>query len=175
MITTDRLILRDWRAGDLAPFHKMNRDPQVVEHLFPPHTLANSEAAIARYGGYARELGHTFWALERRGDGAFLGFCGLKRAAEGPPLGLLEIGWRLQRDAWGHGFAREAAAACLAWAQEHRPGEPVVAITIAGNVRSWRLMERLAMHRRPDLDYTAADERQEPRLRAAIVYSTQAA
>ena len=36
-------------------------------------------AAFERIDGYQRDFGHTFWIVERKADGALLGFCGLKR------------------------------------------------------------------------------------------------
>ena len=85
----------------------------------------------------------------------FLGFCGLKMMPEGIP-GLedtIEIGWRLRRDAWGKGYAREAAEASLHWGWDNLPADRICAITTPGNVRSWGLMERLGMTRRHDLDF----------------------
>src|SRR5687767_9712292 len=101
------------------------------------------------------ERGFTFWAVERKEDGELLGFCGIKIAddAGSPVQGEHEIGWRLREDAWGKGYAREAAAASLGYAFESIGAERVVALTVDGNVPSWRLMERLGMERRPELDY----------------------
>lgn len=153
MIGTERLILREWREADVAPFAAMGRDPDVMAYLGPLTDEAETRAAIERQRGFQARQGHCFWAVERRGDGAFLGFCGLKPGAAGTPIeGEVEIGWRLARHAWGQGHAREAAAACLDWAWAR--GMPrVTAITVPANVRSWGLMERLGMRRLPDLDF----------------------
>ena len=85
MIETDRLILRGWRPDDLVPFNIMCRDPEVMAHLGPPQSLDETRAAIRRQTELQAARGHCFWALERRADGAFLGFCGLKVAPEGIP------------------------------------------------------------------------------------------
>jgi RimJ/RimL family protein N-acetyltransferase len=54
------------------------------------------------------------WALELRRSGAFLGFTGLSVATfEASFTPAVEVGWRLARDAWGHGDASEAATAAL--------------------------------------------------------------
>lgn len=100
--------------------------------------------------------GHCFWALERRADGAFIGFCGLLPGK--PPLtGEIEIGWRLARDVWGQGLALEAARASLDWAWRHLDVTSVVAITVPANRRSWGLMERLGMMRVADGDFDHPD------------------
>ena len=100
-----------------------------------------------------REQGFSFWIVQRRGDGALLGFCGFKRGTVDPILGEMEIGWRFREDAWGQGYAREAASACLDWAWANVDCERIFAITVMGNAPSWGLMQRLGMRRREDLDF----------------------
>jgi RimJ/RimL family protein N-acetyltransferase len=155
MIETPRLFLRSWRAADAAPFNAMCRDPAVMEHLGPLQTLAETEAAIARLAAIEAEYGHTFRAVERRDDGQFLGFCGLKIAPENIPgiEGAIEIGWRLRRDAWGQGYAREAAQASLDRGWADLAVARIIAITTPANARSWGLMLRLGMARRHDLNF----------------------
>jgi RimJ/RimL family protein N-acetyltransferase len=120
-------------------------------------------------------LGFTFWAVERKADRALLGFCGLKLAdAPGGEAiaGLHEIGWRLREDAWGQGYAKEAAIATFDFAFERLGAPVVVAITVPGNAASWGLMERLALRRRHDLDYW--DTRFGEELNPTIVYDMEA-
>lgn len=77
--------------------------------------------------------------------------------AGSPVEGEYEAGWRLREDAWGQGYAKEAAIASLGFAFASLGAERVVALTVSGNIPSWRLMERLGMVRRPDLDYIGPD------------------
>ena len=96
--------------------------------------------------------------VERKEDGVILGFCGLKRCnQEGSPLGEMEVGWRLREDAWGKGYAREAAIATLDLAFDRFGAEQVVALTVEPNAGSWGLMKRLGMERRPDLDFANSE------------------
>lgn len=153
MIETDRLALREWREADVAPFAAMGRDPDVMAFIGPLLDEDEVRAAIERQRGFQAMLGHCFWAVERRADGAFLGFCGLKPGAVGTPIEReIEIGWRLARHASGQGYAREAAQACLDWGWT-RGIERIAAITVPANVRSWGLMERLGMRRLPEQDF----------------------
>jgi RimJ/RimL family protein N-acetyltransferase len=152
---TPRLIIRDWRDSDREPWAAMGRDPEVMENLGPLIDRAQADILLDRQRAIQTRLGHTFWALESRETGDFLGFCGLKIMPERIP-GLedtIEIGWRLRRDAWGKGYAREAAEASLRWGWDNLPADRICAITTPGNVRSWGLMERLGMKRRHDLDF----------------------
>lgn len=155
MIATNRLILRDWQASDHAPFNVMGRDPEVMAFLGPLQSQSDTDASIARLQGIAATHGHTFWAIERRSDAAFLGFCGLKIAPDGIVgiAGAIEIGWRLRRDAWGLGLAHEAALASLEWGWANLDTDRIIAITTPGNVRSQALMRRLGMVRHLDLDF----------------------
>lgn len=147
MIETERLTLRPWEEHDRAPFAAMGQDGRVMATLGPLLGRAESDAAIERLREIEARHGYTFWAVERR-DGAFLGVCGVKPGPAGTPIeGELEIGWRLAHAHWGQGYAREAAAATLAWAWAHTGRDRVVAITTPGNTRSWGLMERLGMAR----------------------------
>ena len=84
-----------------------------------------------------------------------LGFCGLKRInyEDAPNQGMCEIGWRFRESAWGQGYAREAATACLDLAFDRFGYHEVTAVTVSGNEASWGLMLRLGMRERPDLAY----------------------
>lgn len=171
MIDTDRLTLRPWRDADREPFHAMCQDPEVMQHLGPPLGRTECDAAVDRMMALQSGRGHCFWAVERKSDFAFLGFCGLKIATdEGPVCGDVEIGWRLRRDAWGKGYAREAARASLDWGFANLPVGRIVAMTVDANRRSWNLMEWLGMSRRPDLDFAHPRLPEGHPLRPHIVY-----
>lgn len=154
MIETERLRLRRWEAGDLAPFAAMGRDPEVMAYIGPLIDAEAAAALIARLDAQIAAEGSGFMAVARRSDGAFLGFCGIKRGPEGTPIsGAPEIGWRLAREHWGRGYAREAAAAALDHAWRTTDAPRVFAITVHGNLRSRGLMERLGMRRMAESDF----------------------
>ena len=155
---TARLVLRDWRADDWPEFWRVTNTPAVMRWLGGVAGEAERNAARARLESYQSDHGHTFWVLERMDDGALLGFCGLKRSNQpGGPQGMMEAGWRLREDAWGQGYAMEAAAASLDLAFGRFGAEEVIALTVEGNTGSWGLMRRLGMARREDLDFDSPD------------------
>jgi RimJ/RimL family protein N-acetyltransferase len=171
VIETERLILREWRESDITPFHAMCNDPEVMRFLGPPLSRADAEAAAARQNGFIASHGYCFWAVERKADGAFLGFCGLKPGPDGTPIAnQVEIGWRLARDAWGQGYAREAAAASIAWGWNNTNAPGIAAMTNIKNVRSWGLMERLGMVRDHAADFDHPAVPIDDPLRPHIVY-----
>ncbi len=169
MIETERLILRDWREDDVAPFLEHTNTPAVMRWLggVLPEDKAR-ERLSERLMRWQEQRGFTFWVVERKKDREVLGFCGLKLADdEGSPVfGDHEIGWRLREDAWGQGYAKEAASATLDFAFDTLRVPHVVSLTVIGNEPSWGLMERLGMTRRPDLDYGGPEWAQTP----VIVY-----
>lgn len=170
-IETERLVLRPWRDDDLDAFHAVCTDPDVMRYLGPAQSRDDVAAGIARQQGFQASHGYSLWPVEGKDDGAFLGFCGLRPGAEGTPIaGAVEIGWRLAREAWGRGYAREAAEAGFAWAWAHLDAAEIVAITNIKNTRSWGLMERLGMTRDTagDFDHPALAE--DDPLRPHILY-----
>lgn len=154
-LRTERLLLRQWREDDKAPFAAMNADPVVMEHF--PSTLSKKESDefVDRMRDHLAEHGWGLWALDLVSRGEFIGFVGLWPAGFDPfrSSRLVEIGWRLRADAWGHGYATEAAAAALDHAFETLDLAEVVSFTSAPNVRSRAVMRRLGMSHDPDDDF----------------------
>jgi RimJ/RimL family protein N-acetyltransferase len=155
MIDTERLILRGWREEDGPEFVRVTNTPAVMRHLGGVEDPERLITAVERQQRMQRERGHCFWLVERRGDRALLGFCGLKAPgpADTPIADDVEIGWRLREDAWGQGYAREAAEASLAWGWANLQAPRIAAMTVPANTASWGLMLRLGMVRRPELDF----------------------
>lgn len=171
VIDTPRLWLRPWIEADLAPFAEMGRDPRVMAHF--PALLFDSQSKdmAIRIMQHIDAHGFGFWAMERKSDRRFLGFCGLQRVQFPSPVeDEVEIGWRLAHAHWGQGYAREAAQACIAYAFETLALPHIVSFTVARNTRSWGLMERLGMNRREDLDFEHPSLAPGHPLRPHIVY-----
>ncbi|MCD9152960.1 GNAT family N-acetyltransferase [Aeromicrobium duanguangcaii] len=152
-IRTARLLLRPWRASDLAPWAAMNADPEVREHLGGPLTRAQSDDSVASFTADFAQRGYGWWAVEEQVTGDFIGFAGLDRVDEHLPFTGVEVGWRLARPAWGHGYATEAALATLTFAFESLALPEVLAITTVDNLRSQAVMRRIGMTRDPAGDF----------------------
>jgi RimJ/RimL family protein N-acetyltransferase len=176
-LETRRLVLRDWHGdADWAAFFAHTNNPRVMRWLGQPMDEAGQAAIRARFEACAAAHGHCFWLAERKPDGGHLagevlGFCGLKRA-DAPAStisGQFEAGWRLREEAWGRGYAKEAATASLDAGFGRFGAREIFALTVTGNTASWGLMTRLGMRRREELDYP--DDRYTGDLRETIVYS----
>ena len=151
---TPRLVLRQWRDGDRAPFAALNADPLVMEQFPAILTRDQSDAMVDRCVEQIECNGYGLWAVEVRPTGEFIGFVGLARPTWGAAFTpCTEIGWRLARSAWGHGYATEAATAALATAFGPVGLDEMVSFTTTGNLRSQRVMQRLGMTRDPSEDF----------------------
>jgi RimJ/RimL family protein N-acetyltransferase len=174
---TERLRLREWDDEDEFRFYEVMNTPAVMRWLGGLQSPEEWSAGYQRVRSYQRDLGFTFWVVERRLDDAILGFCGLKRVnapgAEFP--GDVEIGWRLREDAWGQGYAKEAAIASLDLAFGRFSAPHVVAVTAAQNAPSQGLMKRLGMARREDLDFIDQRFPADSAVNPQVVYRIEAA
>ena len=154
ILTTARLRLRQWREEDLAPFAALNADPQVMEFFPKVLTRAESDAVAGRIRDHFVRHGFGLWAVEVRGAADFVGFVGLAVPSfDAHFTPCVEIGWRLAREHWGHGYATEAATAALAFGFVDRALEEIVAFTVPANIPSRRVMGRLGMRRLPADDF----------------------
>jgi ribosomal-protein-alanine N-acetyltransferase len=153
-LRTERLLLRRWREADREPWAALNADPAVMEHY--PSTLSRAESDAAFDRNEARFEAHGFghWAVEVVSTGQVAGAVGLW-APDFPAhfMPAVEVGWRLARDHWGHGYATEAARAAIAFAFTKLDLDEIVSFTTPRNVRSRRVMERLGMTHDPAEDF----------------------
>lgn len=147
IIETDRLRLRSFTADDLDAHAAMLSDVAVSRHL-GGHVFSREDSwrRLLSCVGAWPVLGYGYWAVDRREDGAYLGVTGfadykrdLTPSIEGQP----EMGWIYAAHAHGQGYAGEAAAAALAWADQVLVGQEIAAIISPGNEPSIRLARRL--------------------------------
>ena len=150
---TPRLNLLAWQDRHVAPFAAMNADPEVMRYFPAPLTRAQSDALTDVLAAHFDEHGWGLFALELRDGGAFVGFTGLARVPfEAHFTPAVEVGWRLARSAWGHGYATEAARASLAFGFERLGLAEIVSFAVLANARSIAVMRRLGMQHEGEFD-----------------------
>jgi ribosomal-protein-alanine N-acetyltransferase len=157
-LRTERLLLRRWRPGDREPFAAMNADPEVMEHFPARLTRAESDAAVDRIEAGFDARGFGLWAVEVTEpgelEGQFIGFTGLSVPRfEAHFTPAVEVGWRLARPGWSHGYASEAARRALAAGFDEHHLPEVVSFTAVPNVRSQAVMRRIGMTHDPADDF----------------------
>ena len=145
-----------WSSADGATWTKVNLSGA-------PLMFADASAGtVAGYG---------LWAVERRADDAFLGFTGLAyQEFEAAFTPCVEVGWRLAPEAWGHGYATEAARQALRFGFETIGLQEIVSLTAVGHERSRRVMERLGMRHDPAEDFDYAPMPPEDPHRRHVLY-----
>jgi ribosomal-protein-alanine N-acetyltransferase len=153
-LQTERLLMRRWQRSDREPFAELNADPEVMRHFPAVLSRAQSDGFVERIEAGFEAHGYGLWALEVLDTGTFIGFTGLQWIPfEAHFTPAVEVGWRLARPAWGHGYATEAARAAVRFAFEEAGLPDLVSMTIPANVRSQAVMRRLGMTRDPADDF----------------------
>jgi RimJ/RimL family protein N-acetyltransferase len=145
-IETERLLLRRWQGSDREPFAALNGDPETLVYF--PSTLSRqqSDAVVDRAESVFEARGYGLWALEVKETGEFIGFTGLSPMPEGVPgTGGTEIGWRLAKHAWHHGYATEAARAALDVAFAGAGLPEIWSMTAVLNTPSQAVMRRIGL------------------------------
>ena len=158
-ISTCCLILRTWRMSDVASYHLHCNTDAVMKYLGGVVSQSAVKHEVRWFKRDQARSGHTFWVMERKRDGALLGFCGIIRVRERDSVlnGKLEIGWRLRADAWGCGFATEAAEAIIDWAEWELPDEQLLARIHRDNAASQALARRVGMRRARAIEARLSD------------------
>jgi ribosomal-protein-alanine N-acetyltransferase len=146
-LRTERLVLRRWRESDRDAFAALNSNPEVMAYFPAPLTRPESDFVFSQIEAGFERSGFGIWCVERL-DGRFLGLTGLSVVPfEEHFTPAVEIGWRMLPQAWGLGYATEAARESLRFGFEEAGLEEIVSFASRGNERSIAVMERLEMHR----------------------------
>jgi RimJ/RimL family protein N-acetyltransferase len=143
MISTPRLIIRRFTVDD-APFVlRLLNERSFIENIADRGVRTLEQAVkylengpIASYGKHG--LGLMLVSLKE--TGAPIGMCGLIRRPGQPDV---DLGYAYVPEAWGVGYAGEAAEAMLEVARGHFRLPRVAAYVSPGNDRSLRVLARL--------------------------------
>ena len=147
ILETNRLLLRKWDVdSDLKPFTAIVQDTRVMEY-YP--ALGDEGWALGFIKAHNEQIdksGFGLLACVLKNTNEFIGYIGLAVPGfQAHFTPCVEIGWRLAYNAWGKGYATEAAQACLADGFIQHKLEEIVSFTVPQNLRSRRVMEKLGM------------------------------
>jgi RimJ/RimL family protein N-acetyltransferase len=147
-IDTERLRLERWDpARHTDALAELNAQPEVMRHIGDgtPATRAESELQSSAIAAHWERFGFGLWAVHLP-DGPPLGFAGLSHPLWFPSeRAMVEVGWRLRREAWGQGIASEAGRAGLALGFRVLVLDRIVSYILPGNERSQAVSRRLGM------------------------------
>ncbi len=148
-----RLLVRRFTADDLDVFARLLGDPVVTAYLGGAKDRAGAEATLRTRAldYYDRHPGLGMWATVERASGQVVGFHVLNHI-----LGESEIqvGYALDRDAWGKGYATEMAVRLLRYGFDDLALPQICAITDLDNVASQRVLEKAGLVRRGERSFS---------------------
>jgi ribosomal-protein-alanine N-acetyltransferase len=138
---TTRLHIRQLRPNDIAAFHEMQGNANVMRYTTKhAHTLEEDKSELHRLiEGYSKPA-NTFWvwAIERKSDQAFVGTCALILNEDNE----YEIGFRFLEKYWGLGYGTEVANGLVAHARSLPEVQGLVAYVYSDNVGSVKVLDR---------------------------------
>lgn len=139
-LETDRLILRPPSGEDLEPWAAFAADPVVSEFLGGPQPRATAWRQLCTMAGAWIVNGYSMFSVIEKASGRWVGRIGPWQPDGWPGT---EVGWGLAREAWGKGYAVEAATASIDWAFEHLGWTEVIHAIDLANTRSQQVAQRL--------------------------------
>jgi len=141
ILQTARLTLSPCSPSDRADFIALECDPEVMRYLNGGHAVDPEHVDPNANFLMPRGTEEYVWTARRTSNGAFVGWFCLWRDSETQA----ELGYRLQRKDWGQGLATEGASALVDWGFGSSGYERIVSCTMAVNLGSRRVMEKLGM------------------------------
>jgi ribosomal-protein-alanine N-acetyltransferase len=145
LFSTERLLFREFTVEDAQLILTLNSNPAVTKYLheLPTNTVADAAAIIEeRILPQYRLYGYGRWAVIRKEDDAFLGWCGLKYR---PERDETDLGYRFMEYYWGKGYATEAAKACMEKGFQKYQLSVITARAHIENLASIRVIEHCGM------------------------------
>jgi RimJ/RimL family protein N-acetyltransferase len=138
-VLTARLLLRSFAVEDVENAVRLWTDPQVTAHIGGPRETAGLREYFRCVGEnpaavYAED-GDRWWSVTRLKTGTWIGLCGLL-AKEVDGQDEIELTYFLLPEAWGHGYATEAATRLAEHALNHLKVPSLVSLIDPGNARS---------------------------------------
>jgi RimJ/RimL family protein N-acetyltransferase len=147
ILETERLRLRGYRVEDFPGRQKLWADPNVVVYTSgAPVSEMDCWARMLTIVGLWETIGYGYWLVEEKESGRYvgeIGFADFKRETVPSFTGLPEIGWILNSEVHGKGYATEGVRAALAWGDAHFPNPRTICMIAPGNTPSFRVAEKV--------------------------------
>jgi RimJ/RimL family protein N-acetyltransferase len=149
LFTSERLGFRNWIDDDIPKMTALNADPEVMKFFPALQDTAQTKGFIERMQRQYEDKGFCYFAVELLSTKEFIGFIGLsipRFEAEFTPC--VDMGWRLDKQYWGNGYASEGAKRCIEYGFEVLELENIVAICPEINKPSEGVMKKIGMKKK---------------------------
>ena len=155
-LETERLVLRHFTLDDFPDLAACWADPEMVKFIGggQPQGPEMTWSRLLRYIGHWQALGYGYWGGFEKDNERYVGAFGFQNAHREltPELEFPEAGWTVIPSVHGKGYATEALAAILHWADREFT-TPVCCIVDNDNLRSIHLAERFGFQFQHNVDY----------------------
>lgn len=144
ILETNRLFLRTFSIDDAGLIYQLNAGPEITRYTGDPiRDIKQAKEVLEKtilpqYALY----NHGRWAVHTNESGEFIGWCGLKAR---PERNEIDLGYRFMKNAWGKGYATEAAFACLNYGFKALHLKRIVGRAMPENIASIRVLEKCGM------------------------------
>lgn len=142
-LRTERLFLTRLGSAHLDDLVRLDSDPEVMRFInggIPTTREQYLEELLPRLTAWDE---HPYGFLAAYEEGRFVGWFHLRPSVF--DASVLEVGYRLERAAWGRGLATEGAKALVRYAFETLDRTSVDACADPRNVASTRVMAKCGM------------------------------
>lgn len=154
-----RLKFRDWKYIDLEKFKIINKDKEVMKFFPSILSVDETEKFYEVIQEEFEQYGYGLFAVEDKENGEFVGFIGFHWARfDSKFTPCIEIGWRLDKNAWGKGFATEGAKACLNYGFGILGFGRIYSFTSKINIKSEKVMKKIGLVKLDEFDHPKLDK-----------------
>lgn len=143
ILESPRMFLREIIPDDAEEAYNLNLDPEVIQYTGDESfkSIEKAREFLENYDSY-RRFGFGRWAMIRKQDQKFLGWCGIKFNTETHEH---DVGFRLFRNEWNKGYATEAARASILYGFETLNLDRIIAHAMKVNLASVRVIEKCGL------------------------------
>lgn len=141
LVESNRIYLRNFKLSDAAAMYALNNNPLVIKYT-GDGPFENIEAARIFLENYQDYQLHNCgrWAVVRKVDEKWLGWCGLKKTSD-----FVDLGFRFFEEEWGKGYATESSILCLDYGFNQLAFKEIIARAVGENIGSIKVIQKLQM------------------------------
>ena len=146
---TERLIIRTWTLDDLPYGMALWGNKEIIKHIGLEKPMTREEVLESIKKGIDHQIknGYQHWAVILKSSNDIIGACGFNTFHQVKEKEhSIELVFHFMPDAWGNGYATEAAEACLNYAHEHIKTDRIIAGVEGGNIRSIKILDKLGFN-----------------------------